>query len=169
MKRGLVWAAALLLLFLVLALLYGEDLAEKAQVGKAAPPVTLPSLEGAVQTYPQGGRWVLLNFFASWCDPCREEIPLLQSLQDEFPQTLLVVGIAWRDGQKEVASFVEELQVRYPVLRDGEGKAGRQYGLTGVPESWLIDPEGVAVLHIRGPVTSQTEEEIRRFLKGDQP
>lgn len=169
MKRALAWAVALLLIFLILAFGYQRGLDAKAQVGKPAPSITLPTLEGDLATYPVEGRFVLLNFFASWCAPCKDEIPLLQSLAKDHPKELQVVGIAWRDSRRDAVAFARQMAIGYPILWDGEGKAARRYGLTGVPESWLIDPQGVAVLHLKGPLTPETEEAIRKLLKGEQP
>ncbi|MBT9259550.1 MAG: redoxin domain-containing protein [Clostridiales bacterium] len=169
MKRALAWAVALLLIFLILAYGYQRELDAKAQVGKPAPPITLPTLEGDLATYPVEGRFVLVNFFASWCAPCKDEIPLLQSLANDFPEALQVVGIAWRDSRGDAAAFAREMAIGYPILWDGKGKAARQYGLTGVPESWLIDPQGVAVLHLKGPLTAETDKAIRKLLEGAQP
>jgi cytochrome c biogenesis protein CcmG/thiol:disulfide interchange protein DsbE len=125
------------------------------QVGEAAPDGPLPRLDGngtgRVSDYR--GRWVLVNFWASWCVPCRDESPALARFYRlHRGQRFIVLGIDTRDLTDDGQKFVEQYGVSYPQLRDGDGDAAHDFGTTGVPESFLVDPQGRLVLIRRGPV-----------------
>jgi cytochrome c biogenesis protein CcmG, thiol:disulfide interchange protein DsbE len=128
------------------------------ELGSAVPTGELPALEGggsgSVADYR--GRWVLVNFWASWCGPCRQESPALQRFQrGHGGPGFTVLGIDTRDLSGDGARFVREFGLTYPQLRDGDGDAAHDYGTTGVPESFLVDPAGKLRLARRGPVTEQ--------------
>lgn len=128
------------------------------EVGDRAPAVPLPMLDsggnGSVAEYR--GRWVLVNFWASWCIPCRAEAPDLQRFQEEHGgSNFAVLGIDTRDLSGDGLDFVERYGLAYPQLRDGNGDAAHEYGTTGVPESYLVDPRGVVRVHATGPVDAE--------------
>jgi cytochrome c biogenesis protein CcmG, thiol:disulfide interchange protein DsbE len=128
------------------------------ELGSPVPTGELPDLEGggsgSVADYR--GRWVLVNFWASWCGPCRQESPALQRFQrGHGGPGFTVLGIDTRDLSGDGARFVREFGLTYPQLRDGDGDAAHDYGTTGVPESFLVDPAGKLRLARRGPVTEQ--------------
>ena len=138
----------------------GSDAVEP---GDAAPGAPLPRLtgsgEGSIADYR--GQWVLVNFWASWCDPCREESPALESFHRRYrDRGFTVLGIDTRDLSGDGLAFVREFGLTYPHLRDGDGDAAEDYGTTGVPESFLIDPEGIVRLLRRGPVDEMYREEF---------
>ena len=117
--------------------------ASGAEVGSAAPAATLPRLDGAGEgsLAEQRGKWVLVNFWASWCGPCRQESPALQEFQDrQGGPRFTVLGIDTRDLTGDGRTFVRQLGLSYPQLRDGDGDEASAYGTTGVPESFLVDP-----------------------------
>lgn len=114
--------------------------------GKAAPDFTLNDLSGRpVQLSALKGKVVLLNFWATWCPPCREEIPsmirLNQAMQGKAFQ-MLAVSID-EGGREAVDSFFKRGGAALPALLDTDGKVARRYGTTGVPETFIIDAEGV--------------------------
>ncbi len=97
---------------------------------------------------------MLVNFWASWCGPCRQESPALQEFQDrQGGPRFTVLGIDTRDLTGDGRTFVRQLGLSYPQLRDGDGDEASAYGTTGVPESFLVDPRGRLRLLRRGPVT----------------
>lgn len=124
-------------------------------VGGPAPNGPLPRLEGggtgSLAQYK--GRWVLVNIWASWCGPCKEEAPTLQRFQQRHggPE-FTVLGIDSRDLSDDGRAFVRRYGLSYPQLRDGDGGAAHEYGTTGVPENFLIDPAGKVRLLVHGPV-----------------
>ena len=106
------------------------------------------------QTHP-----VLVNFFASWCIPCVLEAPLLSSLSGMLP----IWGIAYKDAPDNAAGFVRRTGAPYARLAaDGAGLCAIDWGVTGVPESFLVAPGGIIRWHVAGPLT---DELIRRGLK----
>ncbi|MDQ2630271.1 MAG: TlpA family protein disulfide reductase [Actinomycetota bacterium] len=139
-------------------------------VGEAAPDEPLPRLEGGgtESLADYRGRWVLVNFWASWCVPCREEAPALERFQREHAgPKFTVLGIDSRDLTSDGVAFVEEYGLSYPQLRDGDGDAARDYGTTGVPENFLVDPAGRVRLLVRGPITEEyLREEVAPLLPG---
>jgi cytochrome c biogenesis protein CcmG/thiol:disulfide interchange protein DsbE len=155
--------------------LLGYGLVSKGEasiaVGDQAPDKELPRLTGGGtgELADYRGRWVLLNFWASWCEPCRDEAPLLERFQvqhssDEFT----VLGVDLDDNSDDARAFVEEFGLSYPQLRDGDGRERRDaYGMTGFPESFLVDPEGKLALIRRGPVDQRVlNEEIEPLIEG---
>jgi cytochrome c biogenesis protein CcmG/thiol:disulfide interchange protein DsbE len=124
-------------------------------VGEVAPASPLPQLagggNGSLTDYR--GRWVLVNFWASWCGPCREEAPALEKFQRRHGGPgFTVVGIDTRDLSGDGRAFVRRFGLSYPQLRDGDGASAHDFGTTGVPENYLIDPEGKVRLLVVGPV-----------------
>lgn len=125
-------------------------------VGEVAPASPLPRLEGggSGSLADYRGHWVLVNFWASWCDPCKEEAPALEEFQRRYGGSgFTVLGIDSRDLSDDGREFVRHYGLSYPQLRDGDGDTAHEFGTTGVPENFLIDPEGKVRLLVRGPVT----------------
>jgi cytochrome c biogenesis protein CcmG/thiol:disulfide interchange protein DsbE len=141
-------------------------------VGDPAPNAPLPQLEGegteSLADYK--GRWVLVNFWASWCIPCRGEAPALEEFQRQHRgPRFTVLGIDTRDLSGDGRAFVEKYGLSYPQLRDGDGNAGDEYGTTGVPESYLVDPAGKVRLHALGPVDAEyLRNEVEPWLPKGQ-
>jgi cytochrome c biogenesis protein CcmG, thiol:disulfide interchange protein DsbE len=138
--------------------------------GDVAPVAPLPQLEGSgsesLQDYR--GRWVLVNFWASWCIPCRTEAPELERFHREHRgPKFTVLGIDSRDLSGDGREFVESYDLSYPQLRDGDGDAAHEYGTTGVPENFLIDPAGKVRLLVRGPIGEEVlQESVAPLLAG---
>lgn len=96
------------------------------------------------------GRWVLLDFWGTWCVPCVAAFPVLQRLQDEHPDDLTVVGLAFYSGEgASVAAFAEEHDVRYTIWM-GDDEVIRKFRVIAFPSYFLIDPEGEVLLAIVG-------------------
>jgi len=135
---------------------------EALAIGEPIPDTELAMLdgEGTGSIGDYRGEWVLVNVWASWCDPCREESPALQRFYEEHrDQNFTVLGIDSRDVSSEGLAFVEEFGLTYPQLHDSEGDIPDDYGMTGFPESFLIDPEGNVAVARSGPVTGAYLEE----------
>ena len=148
-------------------LVYG--LAQKGDsriaVGDPAPEMAVERLEGGGEESlaDYRGRWVMVNFWASWCVPCREEANTLNQLQKERGgPRFTVLGVDSNDLSPDAKAFVKRYGVQYPQLRDGQGDLAQDFGTTGVPESYLFDPRGNLAQSQAGPVTEEILRE--RFL-----
>lgn len=98
------------------------------------------------------GKLVLLNFWASWCAPCREEMPAMEKLYQEFKdKNFTVLAIAVKDSKTDAVNFVKEHKLTYPIALDPEAKIGQEYGAWGLPATYLIGPKGEALARGWGP------------------
>lgn len=136
-------------------------------VGRAAPAVTSAPLldhpEFTSQDLKSGGI-KLVNFWASWCAPCRAEHPNLMELAKEYP----VYGINQDYGQKEAQGFLDELGNPYSaLLYDGNKRQSIDWGVYGLPETFVLDSDGKVLLRIAGPLTQRViEESLKPILAG---
>lgn len=116
-------------------------------INKPAPAFTLESLDGAqVSLASLQGRPVVLNFWASWCGPCREEAPIFRELSERqgAAQGLAVIGVLFQETKEQNArDFIREYALAYPSLRDPGIQTGINYGVSGIPETFFIDRDGV--------------------------
>ena len=165
--------AVLAVLSLVGLLVFGllSKGSARVEVGEAAPTTSLPHLEGESNSSlaDYRGRWVLVNFWASWCEPCEEEAPALQKFQRRHGDAgFTVLGIDSQDLSDDAREFVQRYDLTYPQLRDGDGDAADDFGTTGVPESFLVDPRGKVRLVFPGLVTEEyLAEQVAPLLPAD--
>jgi len=124
-------------------------------VGVPAPPLRLPALGGAeVDLQSFSGRVVLLNFWASWCPPCVEEMPSLEKLHQALaPRGLVVIAVSADEDEGALVSFLKRVPVSFPVLRDPGGRVGKaRYHTTAYPATYVIDGAGIIRETFLGPV-----------------
>ncbi len=130
-----------------------------------APDFAVPDLSGqAVRLSAHRGEVVLVNIWATWCPPCREEMPSMERLHQRLKDrgfTLLAVSQD-ESGVDAVRSFVDQMKVTFPVLIDPQGDVGRKYGVWGFPESFLVDREGHIVERVIGPRDWAAPDQIAR-------
>ncbi len=115
-----------------------------------APEFTLEDLSGQqVSLTDLQGKVVLLNFWATWCSPCRIEMPALQSRHEQYPDQLSVIGIDFDEPHKNVLAFAEEFGLTFTILLDPGGKIQDEYRIRGYPTSVFLDENGlVKIVHI---------------------
>lgn len=126
-------------------------------VGRAAPAIVGETVDGAAFDLDDlRGRWVVVNFFSTWCVPCRAEHPELVSFSRRHLQVddARVVSVVFADEPEDVQGFFAAEGGEWPVVRDDDGRIALSYGVTGVPESFLVAPSGLVVQKINGGVTS---------------
>jgi len=151
-------------------LVYGLVIKEGSgpQLGDPAPSGALPRLEGegTESLADYRGQWVLGNIWASGCEPCREEAPALQAFQEKHAgEDCTVLGVDSSDLSDDGRGFVEEFGLTYPQLHDGDGDFADEFRATGVPDSYLIDPQGKIRLIARGTVSDEyLENEVEPLL-----
>jgi cytochrome c biogenesis protein CcmG/thiol:disulfide interchange protein DsbE len=138
-----------------------------------APTFTLERLdrEGTLSLSDLRGKAVVINFWASWCGPCKDEAPELErAWREHRDEGLVVLGVNFNDARSAARAFMDETGMTYPVVVDPDGDVVVDYGLTGVPETFFVDRRGRLVgTHIAGPVNvekfrDQFEEGIREAL-----
>jgi len=127
--------------------------ASKARTGTTAPDFTLDSTRGARVTLSAlRGRPVVIAFFASWCQPCEEELPVLEQFARD-DAGLRVIGVSFQDLPRDTAAFVDRLHVTFPALvEDPTGPVAQRYGVRGIPQTVFVDGRGI----VRGRVYGQT-------------
>jgi len=133
------------------------------QVGDPAPGVDLPVLSAAdpdrASLSALRGKVVYLDFWASWCGPCRISFPQLDALHDELGgRGFEVLAVGVDASEADARAFLAELPVSYPVVLDSEGSAPARYGILGMPTGYLIDREGVVRLVHQGYRRSDGEQ-----------
>src|SRR5205085_8829127 len=130
----------------------------RARLGTPAPDFRLPDTKGrALALADLRGKPVVLAFFASWCHPCEEELPVLEQFAREHAGALQVVAINFRDLSTDSVDFVHRLGITYPALLDDpSAPVARSYGVRGIPQTVFIDSRGVVRGRVYG-VTSRRE------------
>lgn len=132
-----------------------------ALIGKPAPALELPALQegGApLSLAALKGQPVAINFFASWCLPCRAEHPLLGKIAEEYG--IAVIGIAYKDKPEDARRYLADLGNPYAAIgTDESGRAGIEFGLTGVPETYVIDRDGIVRYRLAGPIAPDNLED----------
>ncbi len=117
------------------------------------PEIVLSRLDGKhVSLKDFRGKLVLLNFWASWCAPCREEMPAMEKLYQEYKDNnFVILAVAVKDSKQAASKFVKELNLTYPVALDTDAKVGQEYGAWGLPVTYLIGPNGEGLARGWGP------------------
>jgi cytochrome c biogenesis protein CcmG/thiol:disulfide interchange protein DsbE len=138
-------------------------------IGRPAPDFRLRSLDGrsSLRLSSLRGRVVIVNFWASWCPPCREEHPDLQAAWDRYrTQGVVVVGILYQDSPSNGLAFFREMGGDWPLLRDDRSGTALAFGVTGVPETFVIDDKGAVAAKFFGPVTyAELSDQIGTLLR----
>ncbi len=152
------------------AALGGEKLVAADNIGKAAPDFELTSLDGkTVKLSDYKGRPVLINFWATWCGPCKIEMPWFIDLKKKYESTgFEIIGIAMEDTEKEkIQEFVQKMGVNYTIVR-GKNAVADAYGdVQGLPTSFYLDREGKIVAQHAGLVSRSTiEDDIKLAING---
>jgi len=141
----------------------GRELVASPSIGLPAPDFTLTSLEGKkVRLSDLQGKIVLINFWATWCAPCRLEMPLIEERAERYSSQLAVLGVNFDEPQDQVQSFVDELGLRFDVLLDPGAQVQDLYQVRGYPTSLFVDEAGIVrFIHIG----FLSEEQMDRYLR----
>jgi cytochrome c biogenesis protein CcmG/thiol:disulfide interchange protein DsbE len=135
-----------------------------------APGFDLPNLDGSGSTSLASlkGQVVVLNFWASWCNPCKDEAPILEDFwqTEAKPQGVAMVGIDSQDLSDDARAFATSYGLTYPLVHDDGGDIGRAYGVAAFPETFVLDAQGRAVAWFPGEVTAKGLREAIRKAGG---
>jgi DsbE subfamily thiol:disulfide oxidoreductase len=164
---------ALLFILLLWALLTeeGGDLAKRANRGDLppAPEFALERLdqEGEFASSSLAGKAVVVNFWASWCTPCKEEAPFLEQVwRENRDRGLVVVGYDAKDFRRDARRFAKRFGLTFPLVFDGPGNSLDDWGVTGFPETFVVDREGRVVRAFVGDVISEdSKRELRSAIE----
>lgn len=125
-------------------------------VGAMAPAFTLHRLEGPgnISLASYRGKPVVLNFWASWCEPCKSEAAVLERDWTTYrARGVVFLGVDYHDVNSDGRRFVNAHSLTFPMLEDGSGNVTSQYGISQVPETYVLNRTGRVVAHLRGPIT----------------
>ncbi len=134
-------------------------------VGEEAPNVTLSVInEGnintdlsAVRINQLKGKVVVLNFWATWCPPCKKEMPLLEATYNKYKEKgLIVLGVNYNEDSETITKFVKEMGITFPVALDRDFKVTKAYGVLALPTTFFIDRNGIIRDRFRGEITEET-------------
>jgi cytochrome c biogenesis protein CcmG/thiol:disulfide interchange protein DsbE len=129
---------------------------DRGAVGDVAPDFELLTLDECSheRLSAHRGTPVVLTFFASWCHPCEQEMPLLEAARTARPGAFDVLGVTYKDFRSDAIRFTDRLGVTYPALYDTDGVVADRYGVSGIPQTWFIDADGVVRDRVYG-ITSK--------------
>ena len=136
----------------------GPTLASSPLLGKAAPAFDLPRIGDEGTFRPEAGRITVVNFWASWCVPCQRENDVLDQFYEDRPADIELVGVLYGDTRRGALDFRRRYGGRWPLVDDPGGRAALDFGLRGVPETFVIDAEGIVVARLVGGVTRASLE-----------
>jgi len=153
-RKGLILAILIAIVVIVISFLPEDRLyKEVAAVGKPAPEFELKDSNGNLwRLSALKGKVVFINFWATWCSACKWEMPYKESLYNKMKgKDFQMLGILFRDDPQNLTPYLKKHSVSPPTLIDHENEVARLYGLTGVPETFIIDKKGIIREKIIGP------------------
>jgi thiol-disulfide isomerase/thioredoxin len=149
MKKPVILIAALLVGILLILIQRARQpnvhySAAPEEIGRPAPSFQLNDMEGRLVSLEDfKGKVVLLDFWATWCGPCRMTMPELERLQQEHPDDFVLLAINLGDDEKEIESYMQSRRIQTRVLLDSDSAVGRSYGTSSIPVQFIIDKEGI--------------------------
>jgi len=181
--QGIAVAAVVgLLALLVWKLAFGDGQGAAGELAKGGNPVApaftlsrLDAADGKVSLADFKGKPVVVNFWASWCIPCKDEAPALQKTYEQYrKQGLAVLGVDAQDFRQDAKRFVKRFGITYPVVYDGSGSTLGKWGVTGFPETFFVDRSGRLVgERIQGGIDTERNREAYaegvRLALGEAP
>lgn len=171
-RSVLIWQIIIVAVVLVFAgflamQLWKTNKSDQRAAGEA-PPFTFTTFDGeTINSDDLRGKGVVVNFWASWCDPCRDEAALLEATwRRERDNGIVFIGLDYLDQEPAAKEYLAEYDITYPNGPDLQSNAARRFGIKGVPETFFIDPEGKITEVVIGPIVSESQmaqylEEIR--------
>lgn len=166
------WIPPLLLLgALVGTFAFFQQRSSTGRAGFPAPDFALRDLQGrTVRLSDYRGKIVFLNLWATWCPPCREEMPSMERLSRKLQgRDFVMLAVSEDEDPSTVRGFVEQMKLSFPVLLDSQGTLPSRYGVTGYPETFVIDRGGSVIQHVIGPEDWDSQAALQYFTKLLEP
>jgi cytochrome c biogenesis protein CcmG/thiol:disulfide interchange protein DsbE len=166
--RALIIGALLVFVWFLAVGLQRQNTSEQRADG-AAPPFEFTTFDGeTISLADLEGKGVVLNFWASWCDPCRAEAAMLEAAwRREQNNGIVFIGLDYLDQEHSAKAYLEEFDITYPNGPDLQSAAARRYRIQGVPETFFIDPAGNISSLVIGPLSS--EDDLNQRLEAIRP
>ncbi len=115
-----------------------------AVVGSKVDDFNLPGIDAESISLSQfRGKIIVLNFWATWCIPCKEEMPLLEGIYQTFGEKLVVIGVNAQESESEIRSFIDQNQITFPIVFDSSGELARKFLINGYPTTFFLDSAGI--------------------------
>jgi cytochrome c biogenesis protein CcmG/thiol:disulfide interchange protein DsbE len=142
---------------------------ELPKIGFRAPSFTLTALDGKEYSSDLNGKPVMINFWASWCGPCRAEAPDMVRMYEKYGDKVEIyaVNLTQSDNESDARAFAKEFGFKFPVLLDRDGVVGQKYQIVSIPTSYFVDRNGVIVDKVIGLVDSATMESKMKQLAAE--
>ncbi len=164
--RGKGIILALILLSAALVIIFVPKSRERPQMAVVdfnAPEITINDSTGRTYNISElKGSVVFINFWATWCEPCREEMPSIQKLYNHFKNEkgFRMLTVLFRDDYQKALAYMKENNYEFPVLMDSNGKTATSYGITGVPETYIVNKKGILKEKVIGPADWSSPQAI---------
>lgn len=129
-------------------------------------PFELPDLEGNMVSIADfEGKFVLINFWATWCTYCDQEMPDLQALQDKYGDDLVVLLVNVQEGEEEIRTYLEKNNLTMLTVLDKKGETAGMYNVTGMPSSYFVTPDQRVIGYVAGMMTYETMEQSLDYVR----
>lgn len=156
--------AAAVLLFIIFAEQNGNQTTEGAKLGQQAPDFEAEHLDGSIFTLSSlKGKPIILSFWATWCIPCRREMPILQELSDEGK--IIVIGVNLQEKGPAIEKYIKSLNITFPIVLDTDGEIAKRYNVILKPATYFIDRNGIIVDKKYGELTADDLEQRSKKIK----
>jgi len=164
MDKKVIVAIGLLILLAVGITSFLPEGVKPMAVGEKARPFQLPNLNNQLQALPEG-KVLLVNFWATWCPPCRKEVPSMVKVYNKFKDKGFdIVAISVDRGRSEVEKFVKDKGMNFTVLHDKNSEVAKKYGVFRYPETFIVDKKGVVQQHLNGAV-EWTDDKYTKYIE----
>lgn len=164
-RSGILFVIAIALGFTIYQVVQGKNTLEK---GDIAPDFTLETMKGeTVQLSDFRGEGVLLNFWGSWCDPCKKEMPFINEAYKQHIKGVNILAVNIRETPLVVKSFFDQYHLEFPTVLDRKGAVTEAYNIGPIPTTFLIDKDGRIIKKLIGPMSSP--EDVVKNLRLIQP
>lgn len=158
-----IFLSSLLLFLLTIHPVHAEGVQEGVEIGDKAPDFMLETLDGeTLQLSDFQGERVMINFWATWCPPCKQEMPDMERFYQEHDPVILSVNLT--DGEmntEQVGQFIQELELTFPVLLDREGEVSNLYRIQPIPMTYMVDAKGIIQFKSFGALSY--EQMVKQF------